>query len=90
MSTAPVSSTIERIFASVGDNLTPDFAERLVKLRPDPLVELRLEELAEKSTGGQLSDEERAEYESVVLMGDLISVLQARARHMLAQSKPAA
>lgn len=79
--------TIDRLVDSVGGTLTLSFARRLVMLRPEPLVEERLEELAEKSTAGTLTETERAEYESLVILGDLIAILQKRARALLASSR---
>ena len=81
------TATIDRLVDSVGGTLTPDSAQRLVNLRPDPLVEERLEELAEKSTAGTLNDAERSEYESLVILGDLIAILQKRSRALLASPR---
>ena len=48
-----------------------------------------MDELAEKSTEGKLSPEERAEYEAYIDAIDVISLLQAKARDvLLRQSKP--
>ena len=49
-------------------------------------VQARLEELADKSTEGQLSDAERAEYATAVAAIEFISVLQAKARRLLSQT----
>lgn len=77
---------IDRVLDSVGSTMTLDFARRITMLRPDPTVELWLEKLAEKSTAGTLTDSERSEYESLVILGDLIANLQKRARKLLAQA----
>lgn len=77
------TATFDRLVDSVGGELTQDFARRLVNLRPDPLVEARLEELADRSTAGTLTEAERGEYESLVILGDLIAILQKRSRAML-------
>jgi len=43
----------------------------------------RLDELADKNTSNTLTPEERAEYEAMVDAGNLIAVLQAKARLVL-------
>jgi uncharacterized protein YnzC (UPF0291/DUF896 family) len=59
-----------------------------VNLRADPAVQERLDELADKSTEGTLTDDERAEYESYIHAIDFISVLQAQARRLLKNTTP--
>lgn len=39
----------------------------------------RVEELAAKSSAGKLSEEERAEYEQIVRLNDLLSMLKLQA-----------
>ena len=46
-------------------------------------MQARLEELADTCTEGQLSAEERAEYETAVAAMECISVLQAQAQRLL-------
>jgi hypothetical protein len=64
-------------------SLTPEVAQKIVDLRADPAVQARLEVLAEKSTDGALTGDERTEYETYVRAIDFISVLQAQARAVL-------
>jgi hypothetical protein len=61
-------------------------ARHLVDLHTSADVQARLEELADKSTEGQLSADERAEYETAVAAIECISVLQAKARRLLSQT----
>jgi transglutaminase-like putative cysteine protease len=68
----------------VGRCLTPDSARQLVALRADPTDQARIDELADKSTEGQLSPEERAEYEFYIAANNVIAILQAKARRVLA------
>ena len=76
-------SIFARLLAPVGQCLTPEVARHLVDLRADADVQARLEELADTCTEGQLSAEERAEYETAVAAMECISVLQAQARRLL-------
>ena len=52
-------------------------------LQVDPAVHARLEELADKYTKGQLSADERTEYETYVQALEFIVMLQAKARSLL-------
>ncbi|MEP0843301.1 MAG: hypothetical protein HRF43_11405 [Phycisphaerae bacterium] len=80
---------LERMLDPVSQVLTPDVARRLLALRADPIAQQRIEELADKCTEGQLSDEERAEYESYVSAVNVLSVLQAKARALLVNQQTA-
>jgi len=64
---------------------TPDVARQIVELRADATTQERIDELAEKSTEGQLSPAEEAEYDDYVEAIDIIGILQAKARSALAR-----
>jgi hypothetical protein len=49
----------------------------------------RIEALADKSTDGSLSPEEREEYETLVSVGNFVAILQAKARRLLATGRAA-
>jgi hypothetical protein len=86
MTTAETQTTyLDRLLAPVTQCLTPEVAERLISLRADPDIEARIDELATRANEGQLSGEERAEYEDYIEAVDLIGILQARARTILAK-----
>jgi len=63
---------------------TPQSAREILAIKSDEPAQLRVAELAERSNAGSLSPEERAEYELFVEVGDLVALLQARARSYLA------
>ena len=65
--------------------LTPESARAVVALRADAAAQARIGELAEKCNEGVLTPEERREYEVYVQVGDVISILQAKARLLLRQ-----
>jgi hypothetical protein len=79
----PHPSVLSRLLDPVGRCLTPEVAQHLVALQVDPAVQARLDELADKCTEGQLSDDERTEYETYVQALEFIAVLQAQARSLL-------
>lgn len=62
-------------------------ARALVGLRASERTQARVDELAEKCNEGQLTPDERAEYEAYVQASTLIGILQAKARRVLAQAK---
>lgn len=80
------SSAIHRVFDPIDRCLTVSFAKKIVNLRTDPELNARLEELAEKANEGELSTEERAEYEAYVRGIDLVSILQSKARQFLTRA----
>jgi hypothetical protein len=60
--------------------LTDDQTRRLAELRGDPELIVRLESLAAKANEGDLSEEERAEYEAYIEANNLLAALQAEVR----------
>jgi hypothetical protein len=69
----------------IGRFMPVEFARELSALRATPEVQARIDELADKCNEGGLTDEERAEYEAYVDAIDVISILQAQARSVLAR-----
>lgn len=63
--------------------LTPQSARRVVAMKANEEVQQRIDVLADKSNEGELSADERAEYEMFVWAGQYISGLQASARKLL-------
>ena len=58
-----------------------------VELRAAPEAAQRMEWLAERANEGQLTDEERAEYESGAMFATFLGVLQSKARRKLRAEK---
>jgi hypothetical protein len=58
-------------------------AERIVALRLEPALQERIEELADRSNEGLLTDSERAEYESYVEGAEILSLIKLKARRYL-------
>ena len=82
-------SILDRMLDPVSRCLTPDVAERLTELSLAPEVQERIDELADRNTEGELSEEERRELETYVRTGNIIAILQAKARKQLRQPKAA-
>jgi hypothetical protein len=81
------TAVLDRALEPIGACLTPKAAEKLLRLKLDKNTQARLDVLADKCTEGDLSAEERAEYESAVLTLELVTLLQAEARAFLATHK---
>jgi len=79
------TTPLNRLLEPVARCFTPDVAKLLVELRPDPEPQARIDELAAKANGGTLTEIEREEYEGYVEAIDVVSVLQAKARNVLAR-----
>jgi hypothetical protein len=60
-----------------------DFVEAVADLRLPPKADRRLQHLMDRNTDGRLSESERAELESLVEVGESLSLLRARALHLL-------
>ena len=80
MSIAPF---LDRIFDPLQHVLNVDAARQIVDWRADAETQTRLEQLAEKSTEGSLTDAEREEYDAYIHAIDFIGILQAKARAVL-------
>jgi hypothetical protein len=78
-----MATYLDRMLQPITDCLTPEVARRLVQLRADPQLQSRIDELADRCTEDALSEEERLEYETYVRGGNLIAILQAKARKLL-------
>ena len=64
----------------------PDKAEAVLQFRADPELQRRIEELAGRSTEGQLTEAERAEYEGYVRANKFVATLQRQARQVIGRN----
>jgi hypothetical protein len=69
----------------VAQGFTPEVAKRVAELRADPVVQARIEELAEKCNEGTITPEEMAEYDAYIQAMDVIAVLQKKAHALIIQ-----
>lgn len=76
---------LERLLDPVCSSLNEDAARKLVGLKADAEARARVGELARKCNEGELTPEERTEYEGYVLAGEVVAVLQAKARILLSR-----
>jgi len=81
------SAVLDEMLESVSRCFGLETARALAGLRVNERTEARVDELAEKCNEGQLTPDERTEYEAYVQASTLIGILQAKARRVLAQAK---
>jgi hypothetical protein len=79
-----VSSILDHMLQPATDQMPPDFARKLLDLRASPELLARIENLRAKANTGKISQEEELEYKEFVEAIDIISLLQSKARKILA------
>jgi len=80
------SAVLDAMLEPVSRCFGLETARALVKFRVDERTQARVEDLAQKCDEGQLTADERNEYEAYVQASTLIGILQAKARRVLAES----
>jgi hypothetical protein len=83
MSTSPA---FHRGTAPIFSILTVEQTKRLADLEADAALAERVAELAVKANEGELSAGDREEYEAYIEANNLLAILQAEARYILAQN----
>jgi hypothetical protein len=81
MGTAPAD--LDALFEPLSRCLDTESAQRVSEFRIDAGVQVRVEVLAEKPNHGELTHDERAEYEAFINASDFISILKLKARRQL-------
>jgi hypothetical protein len=74
---------LDRYLDPVTDVLTPEVAQRILDLQPDPDVVHYVAELGEKSDAGTLTEAQRDEYRALADAGTLVALLKAKARRVI-------
>ena len=75
---------LDRFLNPVRDILTPEVARAIADLRADSATQERIDDLADGHRESRLTADEIGEYEALVNGANLIAVLQAKARTVLA------
>ena len=83
MQATPEIDAFERGVRPVLRIVLPEKAEAVLRFRAAPELQARVEELAGKSTEGELTDAERAEYAGYVRANKFIAILQRQARQLI-------
>ena len=74
---------LERILEPISSSLNEEAAHKLIRLKADVVAQARVAELARKCNEGELTPEERNEYETYVIAGELMAILKAKAHIIL-------
>jgi hypothetical protein len=69
-----------RLMQTPGDELSPEAAAYLLSIRFAESDVDRMRQLAERSEAGELTGEEGAEFDSYLHIGNLLAVIQSKAR----------
>jgi uncharacterized protein YnzC (UPF0291/DUF896 family) len=77
------TSAFDRATDPVIRLLSPAQVHQIVDYHADESLQDRIDELAEKANEGELTAEERAEYEGYAQANQFVAVLQAQARRQL-------
>ena len=87
MATTSESLAFDRGVRPMLEIVLPEKADAVIGFRADPELQARIEELAQKSTEGELTEDERAEYAGYVRANKFISILKRQAQQ-IANSRP--
>ncbi|MGO9259965.1 MAG: hypothetical protein ACLQU1_27180 [Bryobacteraceae bacterium] len=72
-----------RLMQAQGDELSPEVAEYLLSFAFGENDRERMRQLAERSESGSLTAEEQREFDSYLHVGNLLAVIQSKARAAL-------
>jgi len=76
-----------RLIESQPQELTPEAARYLLGLGFTENDQARLQDLADRSQAGTLSEDEGREFDSYLHIGNLLAVMQSKARLVLASQR---
>jgi hypothetical protein len=79
------ASVLDRLLEPISQSLNSESARAIAEMEAQSEDQRRILELAEKCNQGDLTPDERDEYETYVHAGNLIAILQAKARSYLKQ-----
>jgi hypothetical protein len=80
MSHAQTTSVLDRMLDPLSRWLDAESAKRISELSVEPVVQARVDELAERANEGLITPEERAEYEVYINADDFISTFTMKAK----------
>jgi hypothetical protein len=83
---ATQEAILDEMLEPLVEALTPESARVLSQIQAKPSIQARVDRLASKCNEGELSAEERAEYEDYVRIGNVLALIKAKAKRVLAES----
>ena len=82
MATTSESLAFDRGVRPMLEIVLPEKADAVIGFRADPELQARIEELAQKSTEGELTEDERAEYAGYVRANKFVAILERQAQQI--------
>jgi hypothetical protein len=76
---------LDRILEPVSSSLNTEAAQKILALKADRKTQALVRKLADKCNEGELTPEERHEYEMYLMANHFIAILKAKARILLAR-----
>ncbi|MBL8293151.1 MAG: hypothetical protein JNN08_14990 [Bryobacterales bacterium] len=77
------ASVLDGLLDPLSRCLDEGSARRLIEFQVSPDIQERIEILAERANEGLLTEDERAEYETLINAADFIAILKLKARRLL-------
>ena len=74
---------LDQIIEPFAECLTQEAALKIVALKADETIQGRVDELADKSNAGTLTEIEQSEYDRYLAAFHFVTILQARARRLI-------
>jgi hypothetical protein len=90
MSERIASDLLNRFVRPDEPDLSPGMARHILDFRLSDAERAHLSRLADKSAEGALTADERSEYESLVLLGEFLTLMKCKAELYLRRQTPAA
>jgi len=82
MATTSESLAFDRGVRPMLEIVLPGKADAVIGFQADPHLKARIEELARKSTEGELTEDERAEYAGYVRANKFVAILKRQAQQI--------
>ena len=82
MATTSESLAFDRGVRPMLEIVLPEKADAVIGFRADPELQAHIEELARKSTEGELTEDERAEYTGYVRANKFVAILKRQAQQI--------
>ena len=80
MNDKPTTGVLEKLLEPISRSFNRESASAVAKMEADPEAQARVAFLASKCNEGTLTPTEQREYDTCVHAGNLIAILQAKAR----------
>jgi hypothetical protein len=81
MATTSESLAFDRGVRPILEIVLPGKADAIISFRANPALQARIEVLAQKSTEGELTEDERSEYTGYVRANKFVAILKRQAEH---------